>query len=90
MTSARLRATWIALVLSGPVPMAALLEAANIRGDRSFGDIARSLVPGDPLEAVHALRGSSAPLAQAGQLLVPGHHHPAPRVPLNTEGQDLR
>jgi hypothetical protein len=82
MTATRLRATWLALVLSSPVPVGALLEAANIRGDKTLGHITRALEASDPQDAIHALRGSCAPLAESAPNLGPAIRHPAPRVPL--------
>lgn len=82
VTPTRLRATWLALVLSGPVPVGALLDAANIRGDRLFGHITRALQPSDPLGAIRALRGSNSPLADGAPELGVDVRHPAPQIPL--------
>jgi hypothetical protein len=82
VTATRLRATWSALVLSGPVPMGPMLASANILGEKILGGVARSVHPGGAQDAVHALRGSSEPLLPQGQLLLPGLRHPAPHVPL--------
>jgi hypothetical protein len=85
----RLRTTWVALVTASGVPLPALLRAAGIRGDKTFTHVASAIDPDhDPALAITALRGSTGPLPMPGQLLLPGRHYPAPRVPLREQDGD--
>ncbi|MGY1825802.1 MULTISPECIES: hypothetical protein [unclassified Blastococcus] len=85
LNALRLRHTWLAAVLAGGVPYPALLRAAGIGGERILGSLSARLPALDDAAYEAALRCSTGPLPTAGQLLLPGLTHPAPRPPLQEQ-----
>lgn len=57
----RLRATWLATLMSQPVPLGVLLNAAGLRSARTLPDLLPYLPTADPCDASQALRGPRDP-----------------------------
>ncbi|WP_177212706.1 hypothetical protein [Geodermatophilus ruber] len=85
LNALRLRHTWLAAVLAGGVPYPALLRAAGIGGERILASLTARLPALDDAAYEAALRCGTGPLPTAGQLLLPGLTHPAPRPPLREQ-----
>ena len=86
LTSTRLRATRLALIVAADAPLRAVLSASGVKGDRTFGQLTAFLSPMDAACYQQALRGADGPLPTADpQLLLPGRRHPAPDVPHRTD-----
>lgn len=69
----------------GGVPLTALLPAAGVQGERSFGAMVAKVTPLDEVAYARALRCATGPLPAPGQQRPAGQHHPAPVVPLRED-----
>jgi len=80
LTTTRLRATWLALVLEGQPPLQAVLRAAGVDGERSYAYLVRGLPPLDEGSYRRAIRGSADPVPDPAQLALFTVTHPQPAV----------